>query len=523
MIYRFGDFELDTELYELRRQGAAQPVEPQVFDLLRHMIEQRDRTVTKDELYDTVWQGRIVSESTLTSRIKAARQAVGDSGREQQVIRTVHGRGFRFVAPVETPEAATAEPRAAPGAVSGNAPGDDERPSIAVLPFENLSGSPDEEYFADGITDEITLLLSKNRWLQVISRHSSFAFKERALDAREIGETLGARYLIAGSVRRAAPRVRVGAQLVQAADGTQLWSERYDRELTDIFDLQDEIAQTIAGTLEPELAGAEEARVRRRPPDSWTAWDLFQRGRWQVFKFTEAGFAEAERLFARALAIDPGLATAYAGQAYVYIQEAFYGGPANRQGLMEAALQAARRSVQEDDRDALSHFVLGRAHAIHRRYDESIAELKTALELNPSYAHAHFAMGFAYTFGGRPAKAIPHFERFEALSPHDPHTWSNQNVHATAYLWLGDLEAAEEFAARSVRQPNATRWAFATLAAVLGQAGKIEQAQAAAERLYERHAGYTCETTRDDFFFMDHPDHLAIYLDGLRKAGVPEG
>ena len=519
MIYRFGDFELDTDLYELRRQGTAQPVEPQVFDLLRFLIEQRERTVTKDELYDSVWQGRIVSEATLSSRIKAARQAVGDSGRAQQVIRTLHGRGFRFVAPVVASDSAAAEPQAA----EVRALADDERPSIAVLPFENLSGSPDEEYFADGITDEITLLLSRNRWLQVISRHSSFAFKGRALDAREVGEALGVRYLIVGSVRRATARVRIGAQLVQAADGTQLWSERFDRELADIFELQDEIAQTIAGTLEPELAEAEEARVRRTPPESWTAWDFLQRGRWQVFKFTEAGFAEAERLFARALAIDSTLARAYAGLAYVYIQEAFYGGHANRPGVLEAALQAARRAVEEDDRDALSHFVLGRSHALHRRYDESIAELETALELNPSYAHAHFAMGFAYTFGGRPAEAIPHFERFEALSPHDPHIWSNQNVHATAYLWLGDLEAAEVFAARSARQPNATRWAFATHTAVLGQAGKTDAAQAAAERLYERHPGYTCETTRDDFFFMDHPDHLAIYLDGLRKAGVPEG
>jgi TolB-like protein/Flp pilus assembly protein TadD len=519
VIYSFGDFELDTELYELRRQEATQPIEPQVFDLLRVLIERRERTVTKDELYDSVWQGRIVSEATLSSRIKAARQAVGDSGRAQQVIRTVHGRGFRFVAPVETAESAAAEPQTA----EAEGLRDDERPSIAVLPFENLSGSPDEEYFADGISDEITLLLSRYRWLQVISRHSSFAFKGRALGVREIGEALGVRYLIAGSVRRAGTRVRVSVQLVQAADGTQLWSERYDRELADIFELQDEIARTIAGTLEPELAGAEEVRSRRRPPESWTAWDLFQRGRWHVFKFTEEGFAEAERLFAQALAIDPTLAPAHAGQAYVYIQEAFYGGPDNRQTLKEAAFQSARRAVQEDDRDALSHFVLGRAHAIYRRYDESIAELETALELNPSYAHAHFAIGFAYTFGGRPAEAIPHFERFEALSPRDPHIWSNLNVHATACLWLDELEAAEVFAARSVRQSNATRWAFATHAAVLGRAGKTEAARAAAERLYERHPGYSCETTRDDFFFMDHPEHLEVYLDGLRTAGVPDG
>lgn len=519
MIYRFGDFELDTELFELRRQGVVQPVEPQVFDLLRVLIERRERRVTKDELYEAVWQGRIVSEATLTSRIKAARQAIGDSGQAQQAIRTLRGRGFRFVAPVETDQSRAAEP---PPAGAGSLP-DDARPSIAVLPFDNLSGSPDEEYFADGISDEITLLLSRYRWLQVISRHSSFAYKDRTLDAREIGESLGVRYLIGGSVQRAGSRVRIGVQLVQASDGTQLWSERYDRELADIFALQDEIAQTIAGTLEPELAEAEEARVRRAPPDSWTAWDFLQRGRWHVFKFTEAGFAEAERLFARALAIDPGLARAHAGLAYVYIQEAFYGGPENRQGVLEAALQAARRAVQEDDRDALCHFALGRAHALHRRYDESLAELETALALNPSYAHAHFATGFTLTYSHRPAEAIPHFERFEALSPRDPHTWSNLNVHATACLWLGQLESAEEIAARAVRQPNATRWAFATHAAVLGLAGKPDVAQAAVERLNERHPGYSCATTRDDFFFMDSPDLLAVYLDGLRKAGVPEG
>ncbi len=316
--------------------------------------------------------------------------------------------------------------------------------------------------------------------------------------------------------------MRVGVQLIRATDGTQLWTEHYDREIHGIFDVQHEIAQSIAGTLEPELAGAEEARVRRRPPESWTAWDFLQRGRWQVFKFTEEGFAEAERLFARALVIDPSLARAHAGLAYVYIQEAFYSGPKNRQGVLEAALRSARRAVEEDDHDALSHFVLGRAHSLHRQYNESVAELEIALELNPSFAHAHFALGFTYTYSGRPADAIAHLERFEALSPRDPHAWSNRTVHATANLWLGNLEVAETIAASAARQPNATRWAFATLTSVLGKAGKVEAAHAAAKRLYERHPGYTCETARDDFFFMNHPRHLAIYLDGLRKAGVSE-
>jgi TolB-like protein/Flp pilus assembly protein TadD len=473
MIYQFGAFELDTKLFELRQNGLPQRVEPQVFDLLCLLVECREQTMTKSAVLDGIWPGKTVSEATLSGRIKAARQAVGDNGREQNIIRTVHGRGFRFVAPVLIFEAADGkkpEPQkeSSPAVIE-----DGVRPRIAVLPFENVGGSVDSEYFSDGITDEITLLLARNRGLQIVSRHSSFSFQDQATNVREIGNLLDARYLIAGRVRRAGNRLRVNVQLIQVSDGTQLWSENYDREVADVFALEDEIALKVASTLEPELTDAEGARVRRKAPENWTAWDFYQRGRWHLFKFTSEGIAEAERMFARAANIDPTLAQAYAGMAYVYIQEAFYGGASGRAATLEAAMQAARRAVAEDNRDPFCRFALGRAYSLHKRYEDAAAELKTALSLNPSYAHAHFALGFTYAFGGEPERAILEFERFEELSPRDPHCSLGNNIRATACLWLGQLKTARHHAERAVRHPHATHWAFATLASVLGHSGGL--------------------------------------------------
>jgi TolB-like protein/Tfp pilus assembly protein PilF len=523
VIYRFADCELDTELFELRCNGSVRPVEPQVYDLLRYLVENRDRTVTKDDLNAAIWHGRIVSEAALSSRIKAARRAVGDNGRDQRVIRTLHGRGFRFVAPVEAAGAA-----AAPSAPVGSAspqPGDvaGERPAIAVLPFENLGGGQDDDYLADAVADEIALLLGRHRWLQVISRQSSAGLEARAAtNTREVGAALGASYLLDGSVRRAGSQVRVTARLVSVADGTQLWSEHYDRELANIFALQDEIAQTIAATLEPELAAAEDARARRKAPDSMTAWDYYQRGRWHLFTFTNAGLAEAERLFARAVAIDPGMARAHAGLAYVYVQEAFYGDPARRGAIIEAAVAAARRAVSEDVQDAFCHLALGRAHSLGRHHDEAIAELETALDLNPSLALAHLALAFSLVGSGRAPEAVAHLERFEALSPRDPHLWTSYNLRGMADFALGRLDLAENWLRRAIRQPNATFWPFATLIAVLSAAGKEVRAREAVALLRARRPDYTCATARDSLFFMDDPEFVEAFVAALRQAGIAD-
>jgi len=519
MIYAFADCELDTQLIELRRGGAPVPVEPQVFEVLRYFVEHPDRAVTKGEIYKHIWHGRIVSESALNSRIKSARQAIGDNGSDQRMIRTLRGLGFRFLTPVTT-----AAPVLGVGAAEdASAPiPESARTSIAVLPFRNLSDSPEQDYLADGVSDEIANLLSQHRWLQVIARGSSFALRDRDSDPDSIGRSLGVRYLLEGSVHRAGDQLRASAKLISALDGEQIWSKHYDRKITNIFELQDDIAQTIAATLAPELEEVEEVVASRKPRENLTAWDYYLRGRARLFEFTAEGLAEAERLFGRAVAIDPELASAHAGLSYVLIQEAFYGEATRRSSVLEAALASARRAVEADSRDAAAHFALGRAYSLRREFFEAEQELRTALDLNPSYAQAYFALGFTFVSSRRPAEAIPCFERFATLSPWDPHSWTNHHLRALAHYWLGDLDQAESHVRRSISLPNVTRWPFATLVSILGAAGKTDAARLALQRLRERKPDYSIAVARDDLFFLDDPKSEERFIDGLRAAGVPE-
>jgi len=284
---RFADFEIDTARQELRRAGEVIHIEPQVFDVLVYLVRNRDRTVSRDELIEAIWQGRIVSDAALSSRISAARRAVGDNGNDQYLIRTVHKRGFRFVADVDgdgSPAVAlggaqSASPHAATNELAAHAESSrtpafslPDKPSIAVLPFKNMSGDPDQEYFADGLTEDIITGLSRQPWFFVIARNSSFAFKGEAIDVRDVASQLGVRYVLEGSVRRSTSRVRITGQLIDATLGSHLWADRYDRELADIFELQDDITNRVIGSVGPQILVAEAARVRRKPPENIDAW-----------------------------------------------------------------------------------------------------------------------------------------------------------------------------------------------------------------------------------------------------------
>jgi TolB-like protein len=295
MTYLFADCELDLDRQELRLDGCPRPTEPQVFGLIVFLIENRDRVVSKDELIEAVWAGRIVSDAALNSRISAARQAMGDDGRTQAIIRTIARRGYRFVAEVDAGEATPpragrprpgtgSETASAPGSRPGsgpagaNGPASVHKPTLAVLPFENISGERDQFYLADGITEDIITALSKNRWLLVLARNATIAFRDRRPPASEIAAQLGADYLLSGSVRRSGERIRISVELVDGGLGSHIWGERYDRRMDDIFDLQDEITETIAARIEPELATAERRRVKRKPPKSLDAWDHYLLG-----------------------------------------------------------------------------------------------------------------------------------------------------------------------------------------------------------------------------------------------------
>ena len=316
----FEECLLDTDRRELRRGDELVALEPQVFDVLIYLIENRDRVVSKDDLIASVWSGRIVSESTLTSRINAVRKAIGDSGEKQSLIRTFAKKGFRFIAPVDVKNKEM-EPAAPPDPAFGVP----TKPSIAVLPFSNMSGEPDQDSFVDGVTEEIITALSRVRWFFVIARGSTFAYKSSAIGPEQIARELGVRYILMGSVRRAGDRIRVTAQLIDANNRSNVWARSYDRAASDIFSVQDEITQTIVGGIEPELSRAERERARVKQRDNLDGWSTYQRGMLHLYRYTQDDLAQARKLFEEAIGIDPDLGPAYSGLAEAYYYEVVYG------------------------------------------------------------------------------------------------------------------------------------------------------------------------------------------------------
>ena len=514
MLFLFENFALDCGRRELRLAGTIVPVEPQVFDILVYLIANRDRVVSKDDLIASVWGGRIVSESTLTSRINAVRKAVGDSGAKQEFVRTFARKGVRWIAPVKLEAEAEGQinnPLALP-----------QKPSIAVLPFRNMSGDPDHDSFVDGVTEEIITALSRVRWFFVIARGSAFAYKSRDIDPNEIARELGVRYILTGSVRRADDRIRVAAQLIDANSRSNVWARSYDRALSDIFAVQDEITQTIVGGIEPELGRAERERARIKQRDSIDAWSIYQRGMFHVYRYTQADLAQARKLFEDAIAIDADLGPAYSAIAEAYYYEVVYGFADSPGDNRQRAIEVAQKAVALDRDDAGAHCTLGRIRYLCREYAAAISELELALDLNPSLALAHYGLGATFVFSGRPHDAFPHLESAIRLSPQDPNMGSYLVRIAEAKYLIGEDEAAVSFALRALAQPSFQWSRYAILIAALGQLGRQEEAH-----------HYLVEVTRmrPDFSmtFVQtmHPfvRDMGIdrYYEGLRKAGVPEG
>ena len=395
-----------------------------------------------------------------------------------------------------------------------------DKPSIAVLPFVNMSGDAEQEYFADGITEDLITLLSQIRWFFVIARNSSFAYKGKSPDIRAVARELGVAYVLEGSVRKAGSRVRVTAQLIDGASGNHVWAQRYDRDLEDIFAVQDEITATLVGAIEPELGKAERERARAKRPDDLRAWELYQRGLWHTYRRTREDLAEAQLLFRRAIAIDPGLARAYAAAEEAFFFQHVGGYVDGADAANTAALQYAETAVRIDGQDAFNRYALGRALTLLRRHDAAILELDKAIELEPSFAQAHYALGMALGTGGRPQEALPHIELAMRLSPQDPYFGQFLVRRAEAYLFLGRLEEAVESAERSLHEPNIqwSRWAI--LAAAQAHLGRLEDARRSIEALHALRPDIDLAFTRDYWPIAD-ANALQYLVDGLRTAGLP--
>jgi TolB-like protein len=396
-----------------------------------------------------------------------------------------------------------------------------DKPSIAVLSFDNMSGDPEQEYFADGIAEDIITGLSRNRGVFVIARNSTFTYKGAAVDARQVARELGVRYVLEGSVRKAGSRVRITAQLVDAATGNHVWAERYDRELEDIFAVQDEITQNIAAAIGPELVSAEIQRARRKNPSSLDAWDCTMRATWHFARVTREDMEEARRLALRAIELDPGAGPAFSVLAITHVRDAVNGWSESPPQSILEAYEAARKAVALDDRDANAHRALGLANLFLRRFEDAFSSLETAIDLDPNNAAAHGALAGVLALAGRRDEAVERVATAMRLSPRDPfkYLW---------LLWRGKAEfAAEhhdeaaEWARKSLQINPDFPGGHRLLASIYGQTGRIDEARAALDQYLRLVPGQTVETLRTQVPFK-RPEDMERYLDGLRKAGMPE-
>ena len=511
-LYTFDDFQVDLQRRELSRAGELLPVEPQVFDLLCLLIENRHRIMSRDDIAAVVWAGKVVSDSAISSRIKTLRQVLGDSGKEQRYIRTVHGSGFRFVGSLVEP-GSTDVPAPATGPVT-------DKPVVAVLPFSNQSGDPAQDYFSDAISQDIITLLARHRWLGVLARNSTFGYRDRVIDLGRLGGELGANYVVDGAVRRAGERIRVTASLSDTASGEQIWSERYDRELDDIFDLQDEITERIVGCLEPEIGLAERLKVKRAAQTNLQAWDYYHLGIHHFFRFTAEDNLLAQEMLARSRELDPGFGEAHAWWAYAVVLGMVYWDTRPTQEMLDAALEATRQALAIDDRNAIFYALKARVQLARCEYDAALTENRMAIRLNPALAAAHCGLGDSLAYEGEYDQAVACFEHALELSPNDPQRWAFLTYGALALIFRGDYEDAIRWTEQASEIPNCQYWTWAHQAVAAALLERPELAARAVSQLQSACPGFSQAFAREKLFYLNREDQLSLYLDGLARAGI---
>jgi TolB-like protein/Tfp pilus assembly protein PilF len=521
----FADHTLDTDRRELRRGGEPIAVEPQVFDLLTYLVQNRERVVSKDDLFASVWGGRIVADSTLASRINAARKAIGDSGEEQKLIRTVARKGIRFVGEVRSQQekdepAHAAAPRSGFAEPARPALPPSDRPAIAVLPFVNMSGEPEQDYFSDGISEDIITALSKLRWFFVIARNSSFTYKGKSVHLKQIAEELGVSYVIEGSVRKEGQRVRITAQLIDVTTGSHLWAERYDRDLADVFAVQDEITDAIVAAIEPQVYAAENFRAQRKPPESLDAWDLVMRALSHYWRMTREDNAAAQALLEKAIAIDPNYGQAL-GVLAVSHTFGVHMGWEDGATSVPAAQRAALAAIRADSEDAWAHLAIASVDVNLGRFDDALAGFELALRLNPNLLLAQGYYGLVLSYCERWEEGADAAYRALRLSPRDPFSAICYGIASYAEFVGRNYDKAMRLAREAVRQRFDFAAGHRALTAAAAMAGEIDVAKAALQELRRVQPNISLA------WIASHLNHLPMrdaerehYLEGFRRAGL---
>jgi adenylate cyclase len=542
-MLRFEGYTLDIACGALRAADREVQLRPKAFEVLRYLLENAHRIVTKQELMKAVWPNVIVTDQALTHCVGEVRQAIGDA--KQTIIRNIPRRGYRFTAPVVRVTPAAVPPPALSGEGRDGAlrdsptltpgpppPGRGEqgaasldRPSVAVLPFANLSGDPQQDYFSDGITEDITTELSRFSELMVIARNSSFQYKGKAVDIRQAAQELGARYVVEGSVRRSGDRVRIAAQLIDAVTGAHRWGERYDRQLHGVFAVQDEVARAIVTIVAAHVNRAEIERALLKPPAAWEAYEYYLRGAEAFFvhlsRRTKDSLYEAQRLLEQSLAIDPDYARAAAAlsETHLYAYTEPYDGDYLSPAALARGVELAKAAVRLDARLPQARAQLGAILHFKCQHDAAVAEFEQAFALNPNFIDHRYA--HVLTCAGAPARAIEVLEANTRLDPFAPPLYSSGFMGLANYMLKRYGEAVRWLGECTLRLPN-MQSPHLGLASAYAQLGQLEEAKREAAEVLRINPGFTIESYKRILLFYKNPKDVEHRLDGMRKAGLPE-
>lgn len=523
ITYRFEQFELDADRFELRVRGEPTHIEPQVLSLLLLFASNPDRLIGKDEIIEKIWGGRIVSEATVTTRIKSARRALGDDGAQQRFIRTVHKKGYRFLAEVTfVPEQSGGRAPAPPQLAGPREPPTqniDGRPSIAVLPFRLLSAEGPFSIVADALADELISDLSRLRWLLVIARGSSFRFRHPDTDLRAVGDALNVRYCLSGSVEAHDDSVTILVELARTSDGAVVWAERFTSGANDLAQVRHEIVAAIVANLEIRIPQHEAQLYRGKAEATLDSWSAYHLGIDLMFRFNRADNASAARLFERSLALDQDFGRAWSGLSFTHFQDAFLQYSSDPEAQAEKARAFAEQALRRDPLDPFGHLNLGRSLWLDGAVDESVERLSDAIALSPNYAQAVYSKAWAEMTQCDAASSDGNAALALQLSPLDPLRYAMLGVRSLNALVRGDYENASHWGERAARAPGAHKYIAVIAALGTELAGQRDRASAWMSRAQQQDRSLTSAAFLRSFPFAPSAARELIAAT-LRDLGI---
>jgi TolB-like protein len=517
MIYAFGQFELDLAAVELRADGKLVDLEPQVFALLALLVENSERVVSRDEIIEKVWDGRVVSDAAVASRVKTARQALGDDGKSQQFIRTLHGNGYRFVAKarvVRTPTAAAEANRADPALADMVHRLDRiSRPSLAVLPFRYIAGDARYAALASALPDELITDLSRLRWLLVTARGSSFRLRVPEADFEEIGRLLGVRYCLSGSVEVSRDRLVILVDLVDTGAGAVVWADRFSGRIDDVHSMREQIRSQVLMALEIRIPLHEASLARLAAVENLDAWSAYHLGLQHLYRFNRVDNSAATNLFQRAVTLDPTFARANAGLSFVHFQSAFMHYTDDIAGAIDRGRRFAERGLELDPLDPFVNFTMGRTYWLEGDLETSLSWLERATDISPHYAQGIYARAWAEALAGKALDGREHVDLAMRLSPLDPLHYAMLATRGLTHMASNEDEQAAHWIERAARSPGAHVLIGVIAAAAHTLTGDTARAGFWADNVRQRNDSLTREV-----FFRSFPMRSATMRAKMDRA-----